>query len=56
MATAFERFKDLADKKKTVTDADLEALVADEFFQPEEIFKLIDLQVTCGAPGCRLRL
>jgi isopropylmalate/homocitrate/citramalate synthase len=27
----FARFKELADKKKTVTDADLEALIADEF-------------------------
>jgi 2-isopropylmalate synthase len=51
VATAFKSFKELADKKKTITDADLEALVADEFFQPEEIFKLIDLQVTCGRPG-----
>jgi 2-isopropylmalate synthase len=51
VATAFKSFKDLADKKKTITDADLEALVADEFFKPEEIFKLVDLQVTCGSPG-----
>ena len=48
---AFKSFKELADKKKTITDADLEALVADEFFGPEEIFKLVDLQVTCGRPG-----
>ncbi len=47
---AFRRFKDLADKKKTVTDADLEALVADEFFQAEEVFRLLDLQVSCGRP------
>jgi len=51
VATAFKSFKELADKKKIITDADLEALVADEFFQPEEIFKLVDLQVTCGSPG-----
>ncbi len=51
VATAFKSFKDLADKKKTITDADLEALVADEFFQPEEIYRLLDLQVTCGSPG-----
>ena len=51
VASAFKSFKELADKKKTITDADLEALVADEFFQPEEIFKLVDLQVTCGSPG-----
>jgi 2-isopropylmalate synthase len=51
VATAFKSFKELADKKKIISDADLEALVADEFFQPEEIFKLVDLQVTCGSPG-----
>ena len=34
---AFERFKELADKKKIITDADLEALVADEFYQPREL-------------------
>ncbi len=48
---AFLRFKDLADKKKNITDADLEALVADEFFGPEELFSLLGLQVTCGHPG-----
>jgi 2-isopropylmalate synthase len=51
VAKAFGSFKELADKKKIITDADLEALVADKFFQPEEIFKLLDLQVTCGSPG-----
>jgi len=51
VSTAFKSFKELADKKKIITDADLEALVADEFFQPEEIFKLVDIQVTCGSPG-----
>ncbi len=49
--TAFGRFKELADKKKTVTDADLEALVADEFYGPHEIYTLVDLQVVCGRPG-----
>ncbi len=47
----FARFKDLADAKKTVTDADLEALIADEFEGPEEIFSLVDIQVTCGTMG-----
>ncbi len=47
----FARFKALADAKKTVTDADLEALIADEFHEPEEIFKLEDIQVTCGTMG-----
>jgi 2-isopropylmalate synthase len=48
---AFQRFKDLADKKKTITDADLEALVADEFYQPLEVFSLDGLQVACGTVG-----
>jgi 2-isopropylmalate synthase len=44
----FHRFKDLADKKKTVTDADLEALVGDEIYQPQEIWELINVQVQSG--------
>jgi 2-isopropylmalate synthase len=47
----FDRFKELADKKKTITDADLEALVTDEIFQPKEIFGLDGLQVACGTIG-----
>ncbi len=47
----FARFKALADAKKTVTDADLQALIADEFHGPEEIFRLEDIQVTCGTMG-----
>ncbi|MEM7534060.1 MAG: 2-isopropylmalate synthase [Chloroflexota bacterium] len=45
----FVRFKDLADKKKTVTDVDLEALVGDELYQPEEVWELMDVQVQCGS-------
>jgi 2-isopropylmalate synthase len=48
---AFERFKSLADKKKTIADADLEALVADEFYQPQEVYALVGLQVACGTMG-----
>ncbi len=51
LQTAFKRFKELADKKKTVTDADLEALVADELYGPQEVYSLLDLQVACGRPG-----
>lgn len=47
----FARFKALADAKKVVTDADLEALVADETNKPQEIFKLVDCQITCGTMG-----
>ncbi len=48
---AFRRFKEVADKKKVVTDADLVAIIADEFYQPPEIYALEDIQVTCGRPG-----
>ena len=48
---AFTRFKALADRKKVITDADLEALIADEFYQPREIYKLDGLQVSCGTMG-----
>ncbi len=47
----FVRFKDLADAKKTVTDADLEALVADEAQGLQEFFRLVDMQVSCGTMG-----
>jgi 2-isopropylmalate synthase len=47
----FARFKDVADAKKNVTDADLEALMADEFNKPQEFFKLDDIQVVCGTMG-----
>ncbi|MEM1248768.1 MAG: 2-isopropylmalate synthase [Acidobacteriota bacterium] len=48
---AFKRFKALADKKKNVTDADLQAIANQEILAPEELFKLTDLQVACGRPG-----
>jgi 2-isopropylmalate synthase len=48
---AFTRFKELADRKKVVTDADLEALIADEFYRPRDIYALDGLQVTCGTMG-----
>lgn len=49
--TVFERFKALADKKKVITDADLEALISDELYQPRELYSLDGLQVTCGTMG-----
>jgi 2-isopropylmalate synthase len=48
---AFQRFKQLADKKKTITDADLQALATSELATPEELFTLVDLQVASGRPG-----
>jgi len=44
----FARFKTLADKKKIITEADLEALVGDEIYQPEERWELLSVQVQCG--------
>lgn len=41
----FKRFKNLADKKKGVTDEDIQALLSDELHQPSVIWELADLQV-----------
>ena len=51
LARAFRRFKALADKKKVITDADLQALLADELYQPPEVFALDGMQVSCGTMG-----
>jgi 2-isopropylmalate synthase len=48
---AFALFKDLADRKKVITDTDLEALISDEFYRPREVYFLEGLQVTCGTMG-----
>ncbi|HEY9622582.1 MAG TPA: 2-isopropylmalate synthase [Crinalium sp.] len=45
---AFLRFKELGDKKKEVTDWDLEAVVNDEIQQTPELFHLEHVQVSCG--------
>ncbi|MGK7876387.1 MAG: 2-isopropylmalate synthase [Xenococcaceae cyanobacterium] len=45
---AFLSFKDLADKKKEITDWDLEAIVKDEIQQVPELFRLELVQVSCG--------
>jgi 2-isopropylmalate synthase len=45
---AFVRFKELADRKREVTDRDLEAIVADERPGGTETFRLEHLQVSCG--------
>ncbi|MCB0255095.1 MAG: 2-isopropylmalate synthase [Anaerolineae bacterium] len=44
----FKRFKELADKKKVVTDTDLEALIGDELYKPPETWRIEDVQVQCG--------
>ena len=48
---AFARFKELADRKKVITDVDLEAVIADEFYRPRDVYYLDGMQVTCGTMG-----
>ncbi|HEY7956150.1 MAG TPA: 2-isopropylmalate synthase [Polyangia bacterium] len=48
---AFERFKRVAERKKQVSDAELEALVAAELDAIEPPWVLEDLQVGCGTLG-----
>jgi 2-isopropylmalate synthase len=50
LARVFTRFKELADVKE-VTEADLEAIVADELYRPPEIYHLEQVQVVCGDRG-----
>lgn len=45
---AFVRFKELADKKREISDRDLEAIVNDEIRHAPEAFKLDHVQVSCG--------
>ncbi|XP_057741542.1 probable 2-isopropylmalate synthase [Arachis stenosperma] len=49
--SVFWKFKAVADKKKRVTDVDLRALVSNEVTQVKSIWKLSDIQVTCGTLG-----
>ncbi|HCA94353.1 MAG TPA: 2-isopropylmalate synthase, partial [Cyanobacteria bacterium UBA9226] len=46
---AFVRFKEVADKKKEITDWDLEALVNDEIQQAPDLFRVELVQVSCGS-------
>ena len=48
---AFTAFKELADKKKEVTDRDIESLVAEEQRTVSEVYHLDRVQVTCGDRG-----
>jgi 2-isopropylmalate synthase len=48
---AFAAFKDLADKKRDVTDKDIESVVAEEKRTVSETYHLDRIQVTCGDRG-----
>jgi 2-isopropylmalate synthase len=45
---AFQRFKEVADKKKQVFDEDLEAIIADEILRIPDLYKLVNLNVVSG--------
>ncbi|MFZ9738138.1 MAG: 2-isopropylmalate synthase [Prochlorotrichaceae cyanobacterium] len=45
---AFDRFKSVADKKREISDWDLEAIVNDETQQAPELYRLGLVQVSCG--------
>lgn len=55
---AFFRFKELADRKREITEADLEALVADEIStEAGNLYSLVELEVaggTVGTPNARV--
>jgi len=56
---AFLAFKELADKKKEITDRDLESLVAEELRTISEAYHLDQVQVSCGdrsVPTATVRL
>ena len=55
LARAFERFKELADRKVELSDADLQAIVAGQVQAHEEdAFELVELQVAGGSPPERV--
>ena len=45
---AFLRFKELADRKREITDRDLEAIVSEQVQLPEAKLQLKHVQVSCG--------
>jgi len=48
---AFIAFKELADKKKEITDKDIESLIAEEHRTVSEVYHLDRVQVSCGDRG-----
>lgn len=48
ISKAFEKFKELADKKKTVLDRDIEALVEEKVSEVSEVYKLDSFQINSG--------
>jgi 2-isopropylmalate synthase len=47
----FQRFKRYADARKEVTEAELEAIAADEVHQADDLYVLHGVHVSCGVPS-----
>ena len=45
---AFQAFKELADKKREITDRDIESLIAEELRTVSEVYHLDHIEVSCG--------
>jgi 2-isopropylmalate synthase len=59
LVRAFARFKDIADKKKIVTERDIDAIVTDLATRHPETYTLVHVQVSCGTgsiPTATVRL
>ncbi|WP_139993839.1 2-isopropylmalate synthase [Paenibacillus paridis] len=59
MNAAFAKFKDLADRKKTVSDEDILALIEEKLIDTPEIFSLETIQVSYGnqsTPSASVRI
>ena len=52
---AFAAFKELADRKREVTDADLEALMGQQSREGRHAYVLSSLQIVCGSDGVERR-
>ena len=48
LSRAFQAFKELADKKREVTDRDIESLIAEELRTVVEVYHLDHVEVSCG--------
>jgi 2-isopropylmalate synthase len=59
LVRAFARFKDIADRKKVVSERDIEAIVTDLATHYPEAYALVHVQVSCGTgsiPTATVRL
>jgi 2-isopropylmalate synthase len=59
LSKAFRRFKDMADKKKEISDPDIESIVADEIYVTPEMYHLEYMHVVSGGstvPSATIRI